>query len=112
MTNVTLITEKNVKNIANIFDSIKISLDGSTAEKHNFYRGHGNYERTIKAIELLDKLDVNISLAMVVTKNNCPDIVTMAKKWGERLTFQPLFPIGNAKKKKIYICLAKNILKY
>ena len=100
MTNATLITEKNVENIANVFDSIKISLDGSTAEKHNFYRGPGSYERTIKAIKLLDKLDTNISLAMVVTKNNYSDIATMAKKWGERLTFQPLFPIGNAKKKK------------
>lgn len=100
MTNATLITEKNVENIVKVFDSIKISLDGSTTEKHDFYRGHGSYERTIKAIKLLDKLNATISLAMVVTKNNCSDIATMAQKWGARLTFQPLFPTGNAKKKE------------
>lgn len=98
MTNATLITEKNIKKIVEVFDSIKISLDGSTAEKHNFYRGNGSYEKTIKAIELLDKFNSNISLAMVVTKNNCSDIASMAQKWGGRLTFQPLFPLGNAKK--------------
>ena len=98
MTNATLITEENVRQLVNVFDSVKISLDGSTAEKHNFYRGTGSYERTIRAIELLDKFNANVSLAMVVTKKNCRDITNMAKKWGSRLSFQPLFPLGNAKK--------------
>ena len=100
MTNATLITEKNVEKIVGVFDSVKISLDGSTAEKHNFYRGRGSYERTIKAIELLDRFGADISLAMVVTKNNCEDISAMSKKWGGRLIFQPLFPLGNAKENK------------
>ena len=96
MTNATLITEKNIKKIIGLFDSIKISLDGSTAEKHDFYRGRGSYERTIKAVELLDKFGADISFAMVVTKNNFADIYSMAEKWGGRLIFQPLFPLGNA----------------
>ena len=98
MTNATLITNENIRQLVDVFDSVKISLDGINAEKHNFYRGTGSYERTIKAIELLDKFKTNISLAMVVTKNNCRDITDMAKKWGSRLSFQPLFPLGNAKK--------------
>ena len=70
MTNGTLINEKNVEQIVRVFDSVKISLDGSTAERHDFYRGRGSYERTIKAIDLLDKFGANILLAMVITKNN------------------------------------------
>ena len=97
MTNATLITEKNISKIVGLFDSVKISLDGSTAEKHDFYRGRGSYERTINAIALLDKFGVDVSLAMVVTKNNFTDISAMNKKWGGRLIFQPLFPLGNAK---------------
>ena len=100
MTNATLITEKNIEKIVGVFDSVKISLDGSTAEKHNFYRGQGSYERTINAIELLDRFGADVSLAMVVTKNNCKDISAMSKKWGGRLIFQPLFPLGNAKENK------------
>lgn len=97
MTNATLITEKNVEKIVGVFDSVKISLDGSTAAKHDFYRGRGSYDKTIKAIELLDKFCADVSLAMVVTKNNSADVMAMAKKWGGRLIFQPLFPLGNAK---------------
>ena len=97
MTNATLIDEKNIEKIILLFDSVKISLDGSTAEKHNFYRGRGSYERTLNAIKLLEKFGADFSLAMVVTKNNSDDISEMAKKWGGRLTFQPLFPLGNAK---------------
>ncbi|MBQ7704689.1 MAG: radical SAM protein [Selenomonadaceae bacterium] len=100
MTNATLITEKNIEKIVGLFDSIKISLDGSTAEKHDFYRGRGSYERTIKAVELLEKFGADFSFAMVVTKNNCGDISAMAEKWGGRLIFQPLFPLGNAKDNK------------
>ena len=97
MTNATLIPEKNIEKIVNLFDLVKISLDGSTAERHDFYRGRGSYKRTIKAIDLLDKFGANILLAMVITKNNFDDVPKMAAKWGGRLTFQPLFPLGSAK---------------
>lgn len=100
MTNATLITEKNISKIVSAFDSVKISLDGSTAENHDFYRGRGSYARTIKAVELLDKFGAKISFAMVVTKNNCADISAMAEIWGGRLIFQPLFPLGNATSNK------------
>ena len=59
---------------------MKISLDGSIAEKHDFYRGRGSYDKTIKAIELLDKFNMDISLAMVITKNNFSDVPAMTQK--------------------------------
>lgn len=107
MTNATLITEKNIAQVVKNFDSVKISLDGSTAAKHDFYRGRGSYERTIKAIELLEKFGVDFLLAMVVTKKNADDIKTMADKWGGRLIFQPLFKLGNGKENQNFYLTGK-----
>ena len=100
LTNGTLIDENNVNEIVSCFDSFKISLDGSSKEKHDFYRGNGSYERTIRALELLDERNVDFQLAMVVTKENVDDVSAMNKKWGSRLTYQPLFPLGKAKEQK------------
>ena len=97
MTNGTLINEKNIEQIVRVFDSVKISLDGSSSEKHDFFRGNGSFNRTVRAIELLDKFGIDISLAMVVTRKNISDILAMSKKFGNRLIFQPLFHLGSAK---------------
>ena len=99
MTNATLIDAANVVDLVEAFDSFKISVDGSDAARHDFYRGSGSFERTIKAIDLLDEFSADVSLAMVVTKKNVNDVAEAAERWGGRLIFQPLFPFGNAKTK-------------
>ena len=99
MTNATLIDADNVKMLVDTFDEFKISVDGSDATLHDFYRGNGSFSRTIKAVDLLDELGADVKLAMVVTKKNIDDVATAAKIFGGRLTFQPLFPFGNAKTK-------------
>ncbi len=96
LTNGTLITESNIQELIDSFDSFKISLDGSTASKHDYYRGKGAYNKTIKAIQLVDEHGADYSLAMVVTKRNMADVPVMNKMWGNKLIFQPLFPLGNA----------------
>ena len=97
LTNATLINENNVKELVKTFDSFKISLDGSTAEFHDYYRGKGSYEKTVKAIQLLKENNADVQLAMVVTKENRFDVSAMNKKWGSMLGYQPLFPMGRAK---------------
>lgn len=97
LTNATLIDESNVNEISECFDHFKISMDGSTEEKHEFYRGQGSYSKTIHAINLLKKINKNILVAMVVTKENMDDVDAMNTKWGDMLTYQPLFPLGRAK---------------
>lgn len=97
LTNATLITEKNIRELTSIFDLFKISMDGSSEEKHDYYRGQGSYKKTLQAIELLKSCNANIQVAMTVTKENLIDISNMNKKWGKMLTYQPLFPIGRAK---------------
>lgn len=100
LTNATLIDDKNVKQLAEIFDMFKISIDGSTEEIHDSYRGRGSYAKTLHAIELLKKADANVQVAMTVTRKNANDISAMNKKWGSLLSFQPLFPLGRAKGSK------------
>ena len=97
MTNATLISEKNISELVDTFDAFKISVDGSDAARHDFYRGQGSFNRTLAAIELLEKFSAEVKLAMVVTKKNVDDVAAAAARWGGRLTFQPLFPFGSAK---------------
>lgn len=99
MTNATLIDAANVADLVEAFDSFKISVDGSDAARHDFYRGSGSFNRTVKAIDLLDEFSADVSLAMVVTKKNVADVAAAAERWGGRLIFQPLFPFGNANTK-------------
>ncbi|MBU3544166.1 radical SAM protein [Polynucleobacter sp. MWH-Mekk-B1] len=97
LTNATPINSKNAQYIAGAFDQIRISIDGSFAELNDFHRGQDTYDKITSAIDLLDKHGAEVLLAMTVTKKNISNIGEMAKIYGGRLTFQPLFNAGNAK---------------
>lgn len=97
LTNGLLINNKNAKYIAEIFDLIKISMDGSTSAIHEFHRGHGTFDKTLKAIESLLENNAPLQIAMTVTRKNIHDIGSMVNKFGARLTFAPLFLAGRAK---------------
>lgn len=99
LTNGTLIN-KNAERISKAFDLIKISLDGSTAEIHDFHRGNGSFAKTLNAINLLIQQDAPIQITMTITKKNIHDIDAMTKKFGSRLSFAPLFVAGRAKNMK------------
>ena len=98
LTNGTLISSSNIDDIKQSFDKVSISLDGSTKEIHEFFRGNDSYNKTMNAIDLLDKNRVPCRLSMTVNRLNIHDVEDMAAKYGNRLSFQPLFPVGNAKK--------------
>jgi radical SAM protein with 4Fe4S-binding SPASM domain len=100
LTNGTLITEKKAKEIADIFDLVKISIDGSTPAIHEFHRGKGSFAKSMRAVDLLIQNDAPLQIAMTVTKKNIHDIDAMTKRFGSRLTFAPLFTAGRAKTKK------------
>ena len=55
MTNATLIEESNVETLTRLFCRFQISVDGSDAATHDFYRGKGSYTKTERAIELQKK---------------------------------------------------------
>lgn len=95
LTNATLINADNVETLTKLFCRFQISVDGSEAAIHDFYRGKGNYAKTEKAIKLLQAHGAEVKLMMVVTKKNVSDIANVTKKWGGLIDFQPLFPTGN-----------------
>ncbi len=97
MTNATLIDEKNIGVIAENFSHVQISLDGSRAAVHDYFRGNGNFAKTERAITLLKNHGVEIQLMMVVSKKNLDDVAAMIDKWGSEVDFQPLFPFANPK---------------
>ena len=97
LTNATLISESNVQELCETFDFFKISMDGSSEQLHDRYRGAGSWVKTVHAIELLGKYKANVQIAMTVTRENIGDIPAMNKRWGSMLAYQPLFPLGRAK---------------
>lgn len=100
LTNGIMITEQNASRIADLFSLIKISVDGSTSDIHDFHRGEGTFAQTLKAIDLLTQHEASLQIGMTVTKRNIHDIASMTKMFGSRLTFAPLFAAGQAKKNK------------
>ena len=108
LTNATLINETNVEELVTTFDLFKISIDGSSEEIHDHYRGKGSYQKTFHAIKLLKSNGANVQIAMTVTRENVKDISAMNKKWGEMLTYQPLFPLGRAKSNENTTALTGN----
>ncbi|HEY5591894.1 MAG TPA: radical SAM protein [Paludibacter sp.] len=100
LSNGTLIGENNINLIKKYIDLVIISVDGSSKELHEKHRGANSYAPIVKAIDLLDKYDINYQLSMTVNRMNIGDVGCMAKKYGSKLRFAPLFVAGNAKKNK------------
>jgi len=96
LTNGTLINESNIRQIKECFWKVTISIDGSTKEKHERFRGPNTYDRTQRAMDLLLEYQVPYYLSMTVNRLNIDDVNCMAKQYGGRLRFAPLFPAGNA----------------
>jgi radical SAM protein with 4Fe4S-binding SPASM domain len=99
LTNGLQINANNAERIATFADRIKISLDGSTEEIHAITRGKGSYDAIICAIELLAELGANVQVAMTVHRRNRDDIEAMTRRFGDKLTFQPLFQAGRGAEK-------------
>lgn len=74
-TNGTLISEENVKALAECFNFFDISMDGSTEQETEEIRGKGVYPKVIHAIELLKNHNIkNISVSCAM------DIEDMEKR--------------------------------
>lgn len=94
LSNGTLINDTNAGKIAEICDLVKVSLDGATEETHSLTRGANNFLKVTNAIDLLNKHDANVLIAMTVTRRNLHEIPKLVKRYGSQLTFQPFFHAG------------------
>lgn len=98
LTNGVLINEANAKKIAELFDLIKVSIDGSVPEIHDFHRGKGSFDKVLRAIDILAQSNAKLQVSMTVTRKNMNNIGAMVNKFGSILSFAPLFSAGRAKK--------------
>lgn len=108
LTNATLLNEDNIQKVKEYFTRVTVSLDGSTKDLHETFRGPNTYDRTQHAISLLQEYQIPYMLAMTVNKLNISDVENMAEKYKGSLNFAPLFPAGNAKKDKDDISITGN----
>lgn len=99
LTNGSLINEKNHRRVAELFDFIKISLDGPSPQLNDLTRGRGTYKKARRAIDLLRSVGATVSVSMTVTRNNIDHVPAMVGEFGNILTFAPMFPAGRGKGK-------------
>jgi radical SAM protein with 4Fe4S-binding SPASM domain len=99
-TNGTLIDEAMAKELARFRAAFTVSLDGSNSSIVEKIRGKGVFEKTIKAIELLKKLNKQILISTTVMGLNyrdLPEIARLGKEMGVNgVRFNHLFYINNA----------------
>ncbi len=91
LSNGLLITEKTAAVLAEAVDLVKISLDGSTTEIHEYHRGRGTFRAASDAIDRLVRRNVPVQVSMTVTGKNIRDIGRMVARLGAMVSFAPLF---------------------
>lgn len=94
LSNGLLINEKNIEFIKTHFDLVTLSIDGPTRETHSLTRGD-NFDSVMRAVDLLEKHEVDYTLSMTVTRLNIDQVEPMAQRFGSRLNFAPLFPVSD-----------------
>ncbi len=112
ISNGTLITKKNILDIKKYIDKIGISLDGSNSIINDKIRGHGNFKKTIKAINLLNEQKIAIILCITISKinkNDLNNIINLSKKLNiKEIHISEILIRGKAYKNKKYLKLTKN----
>lgn len=104
VSNGTLIDEDTVLELKEAgINMVQISLDGLDANVHDWIRNNeGVYDKAIKAIKLLVKYNIKVSVACLPTKssyNDIPEIIDLVKNLGvSSFRMQPLMLLGRAKK--------------
>ena len=101
MTNGTLIDENNASELASIFDSFDISIDGYDEYTCSMIRGEGVFQKVINAIKLLSENGaekINTSMVLSATNANYIDeYILLNKKLGTRPMLRALSYEGRAK---------------
>ncbi len=72
-TNGTLITDEIATRLAPYLTNVQISVDGPDAKTHDYIRGTGSFDKTMKAIYFLKKAGLRVDIRMTICKE------TMAK---------------------------------
>lgn len=80
------------------FNEIDVSIDGSSAESHEFLRGNQTFNPALRGIRYLIDAGIAVKTATVLNKKNHAeiyDILKLGKQLGiEHMYFNPLLPGG------------------
>ncbi len=97
LTNGTLIRDGGLaRQLANVFDLIKISLDSHLTDLSAMLRGKGCLPRVQRAMELLRQAGATPIVLATVTRLNKGHLREFARAFDNMVQFQPLYRMGAA----------------
>ena len=99
-TNGTLITEEVVHRLEHPLVYVQVSLDGATPRSNDAIRGDGSFLKAVRALELLGRRNIGLSLNTVLTCLNFPELdqlSDLAARVGARLRVSRFRPSGRGK---------------
>ncbi len=98
ITNGHFITPKNVRTVAEHFDVVTVSLDHMKPEHHDRHRGHGSWQRAMRAVLLLLQEGVSVDVNSVLSRPGLPDLKELLRLSREHALrahrIMPRFPMG------------------
>lgn len=81
LSNGTLITDAAAAAVARTgrCDAVQISIDGSTAESHDLFRGRGTFVRAVEGIRSLQRHGVPVTVRVTIHQGNVHDLPGVMK---------------------------------
>lgn len=99
-TNGTLITDEIATKLAFYLTNVQISVDGPDAKTHDYIRGEGTFDKTMRAIESLKKVGLQVGIRMTICKetmDRVKEFVDLTKELGLSGAYmRRIIPSGNA----------------
>ena len=96
ITNGTIYHERFIEMINSLSNiDVGVSLDGSSAQIHDFIRGNGSFQKTMSFLNKINKGCIKVTLNRV-NKDYCTQFVTLAKNLGLRLQVDCTVKLGRA----------------
>lgn len=74
LTNGTLLNDKVINFFKNNNVQVQVSIDGSNENTHDFFRGKGNFKKTIFNIKLLLEKSIKVDLLAILSKRSSLEI--------------------------------------
>jgi mycofactocin radical SAM maturase len=112
-TNGTLITAEVARRLDHPLVYVQVSLDGATPESNDAIRGDGSFSKAIRALELLGRTNIGLSLNTVLTRLSFPELdrlSDLAASFGARLRVSRFRPSGRGKRSWADLNLTKEQL--
>jgi radical SAM protein with 4Fe4S-binding SPASM domain len=98
ITNGHYITRKTIAEVAEIFDTVTLSIDHGRAEVHDRSRGSGSWIRAVHALDLLMEAGVTVDVNSVITSHGLSNVKELLQLIQSRRVSQhrvtPRFPMG------------------